>query len=758
MDKLVDSSARAWRAEVVAALVTATMACGGGSGRTVIDPRGTPIGPAAITVSTFWDMVVLACPKIGSRNKPTEMTDRAWENLGKYCAAPEYGKPRLELAFAINREELVEEIVTGNATNALPTISVTDACNATRSQLDRAGGPSERLASVVRAFHDFCASEYRSRSEFKALAATIKSGAKADDASAQLLVSFTTRLRSEMLSPTREAVTPASVTSLGGLATNLVDTALRGLAQFLLKRAEVELRTFAIEKMRKIAQCDDDVPRSRLLANSCYFLGKGEATLGTGFGPGLRAAFANDLLALPRNLIREFAAAGNEKQLLLRLALEGAAVLVEDPEPMQIVVRAETLSRKSGVESFQCNAGKLPNMCEEAKAGLFLAATIAREILTDGKEIRLDAETLIKRLDERLDIVLENINDSTEAHKHLTSLKLYLEAQKDRSVAWQALVGQMREDVKFTIEAFTRARHALNLGAAPTPEDVAIAFVAATRHALTGIDRALAISDCLREVARTLRPARCTATRTRIPPRLLDLMQAIERKDLVAVMAAGLDLARGAIVQAELDAHVTSDMLRLLSFGAELANAKNPEEAEAAIEAVAMPPGGWKEKRKRDILSITSLVGLAVGLERVAGDQRTGFTPAMLGAVGFDYSHPVLDNKCTLGVYLTVIDLGGLLNVRTTDNNPDDGEEGTIEETSPVGFAQVFAPGLGLRFGIWETPLVAMVGAQIVPNGRTVVDDQGTPMDMTDDTSDEKANIRLMLSLSVDVTLWSWSR
>lgn len=736
-------------------------------------PSGPVLAPVTVEVSAFWEVLdQQACPKVAAvgSTRPAGVTTADWTELARYCSSPASTRPSLELAGRSDREAVLHLIVTGKA------LDLRALCAVTREKLDKAGTPDQSLAKASAALDLLCTAPPTSLEALRTSAAFDAFATELDEVRATASATTTILLEFEQGLSTivdeRRGITDAVTggVSIGGLASSMIDSALRGLAQFLVKRAELELRTYAIDKLRTIAECTKDTVRHRLVADTCMFLGSDTGTLPAGFGPGLRAAFARDLTALPARLVREAPAEGGASQLVARVALEGAAVLLEDPEPMQLVVRVEELAHKDRPESFTCaKAVAKPAdasepdeeaTCLEAKASLFFAATMAREILTDGVVIRVTGDNLLDRLRARLKVVLDATADTTSLHKSLATLYAELSRVGDTQALadWRALTRQLRGDVETAIASFREARRGLATPADATPAQRVKAAAVAVRHALRGIDQTLAIADCVKQVASTRRPERCTTSRTRIPARLGDLLDAIASNDLSGVMASALDLARGALLSKRFTAYITPDMARLLSFAAELANAKTPDEAAAAIEAIAMPPGGWKEKRRRNFFSITGLVGAGGGGELVPG-AGAGWkgTASLVGAVGLDVNfHTPCSWFPSVGLFVPVLDLGGLLNIGDGTTTADAGKSTTIGDAAPVGFAQVFAPGVGLRVGLGNSPLVLLFDAQVVPNGRAVTSDAGTPMDPTDDTTEQRTYYRATASLAVDVTIWAF--
>lgn len=722
---------------VVAVAVLAASACGPKAARdTAVAPTYRDLYPTTVTISTFYDDVDRACPAIGAAKAAPIVEASVWADLTAYCRAAPRDPSTLLLARDPGRARTLaltmqcsSSTLAGVARTAVNTAALNvmgDLCAHVSKVSD---ADLERLADAIAAIMD----------------------TTPGDGAVKVLTDFMAHARPEA---SRDLASVAGLTGVD--LTSIADVAIKGLAQFLVKRAELELRVYAIDKMRKAGQCDKALDTSvvhGLLVSTCEFLGGDTGTLPAGFGPGLRAAFAQDIAALPRNLARQVPAEGGASELIMRVALESAAIVVDDPDPMQIVVRVQILADVTGDGAFTCTGkGKGLQGCLDTKATLYAGAELARIILSDGDPIRLTPEMLFEGFGQRLVALRKHVAPESTLGRAIDAL-LPAGSTVD-STAWKVFFGHLDNDAAKVIDGLRAAHGALaKVSATSTDLERAQAVVDATRFGTRAIDRAVAIAACLSSATTIASPPSCATDRVYLPGQLADFLDALRRKDLGGVMAMGLAMTRGAL-GTSFTTYVPTDVARLLSFGAELASAKDSKEAEAAIEAIAMAPGGYKEKRKRDFFSVTGLVGAGVGVERVSGAERsTGFTAGLMGAVGIDYNHHFAKSAWTVGGYLTVLDLGGIINLRSADQTAD----GEVAAEPTVGFAQVFSPGIGIRFGIGDSPLVLLLGGQVIPRGRTITtSDGGTPNDTSDDTTSTRSAVRLMASLGVDVTIWAF--
>jgi hypothetical protein len=109
-----------------------------------------------------------------------------------------------------------------------------------------------------------------------------------------------------------------------------------------------------------------------------------------------------------------------------------------------------------------------------------------------------------------------------------------------------------------------------------------------------------------------------------------------------------------------------------------------------------------------------------------------------------------------------VFDLGTLASLRTSARRMPlqraDGTTGSadISATTPAGASQFFAPGLFLRFGLGETPIVLGLGASVVPSGRRIREVADPARPGAELVSEEANVVRAMLFLAVDLTLLSF--
>jgi hypothetical protein len=130
----------------------------------------------------------------------------------------------------------------------------------------------------------------------------------------------------------------------------------------------------------------------------------------------------------------------------------------------------------------------------------------------------------------------------------------------------------------------------------------------------------------------------------------------------------------------------------------------------------------------------------------------------LVGALGLDVSFPV--RASTLGFYVSVVDLGGLLSLPLGDAavrlRGADGVErtATLDVTSRISPEQVLSPGLYFRWGIGRSPFVLAAGASMIPFGRRVQEARAQGDAGATPFSADASVFRVGAMLAVDLTLF----
>jgi hypothetical protein len=192
---------------------------------------------------------------------------------------------------------------------------------------------------------------------------------------------------------------------------------------------------------------------------------------------------------------------------------------------------------------------------------------------------------------------------------------------------------------------------------------------------------------------------------------------------------------------------------RYLPILGELAEANSADEVEKILQAAAAPVGSWRGKRGAGNHSVTinGYLGAKGGWEWL-GDggvpTASSFHYGIYAPIGFEATMGICKSS-SLGLFLSVLDLGAIVDFRTNSETQTQGsgmEAATVEKAPRVGLAQVFSPGLSVVWGIPTVPLVLGVGGSVTPRLRRVTF-VGT------DTKEEAAAFQVAAFLAVDVTI-----
>ncbi|MFO0563507.1 MAG: hypothetical protein U0269_36120 [Polyangiales bacterium] len=509
--------------------------------------------------------------------------------------------------------------------------------------------------------------------------------------------------------------------SFGGLPTpaGMLDLAVQGLAQLIVQRAQAELEAFAIDSLRSTL-CSERV--RPWFEHTCDFLGPGgDTTLRVSVGQGLRAAFQSDVLALPTRALSTLPRSGNARSLTALLYFDLLAAWVQNPDPRYAASRVLTLGEawEPASDAPEPRRTREVNASRSARdavlaAGLLLSAATNRDVFD-----RLPDSAFIPLVSAMLD------RDLTDADRRKTRV-------------FRAALSQYRsigQGVRVT------GRGAVELNATRA--------AAALR----------AVIDLLNAAVDLACTDRTIAAMVALPGRMPELIVAISRGDLPRIV---VETTR-ALAALSVSFGLPEPVVRGLVLAAEVASAQSPEQVRTALEAVVAPVGSWRMKRRRPMVSLGALVGVGGGAEwTLAGggiiDPRPVGSVALLGAVGLDVSFPV--RSSTLGGFLSVVDLGGLMSLPTGELQATVlGEDGSMRsslfEVSPrVSPEQVLSPGLYFRWGIFNTPLVLAVGGSVTPLARHVQELRTGGSMMGSVISRDVSVLRAGVFLSADVTLF----
>lgn len=251
--------------------------------------------------------------------------------------------------------------------------------------------------------------------------------------------------------------------------------------------------------------------------------------------------------------------------------------------------------------------------------------------------------------------------------------------------------------------------------------------------------------------------------RTKLPlDRLKTLIPSVAES--IGLMAAN-EYAKGTLMLLKLVPALTKDrseeaieklkssLLRLVPLATALAQAKNAEGVKKALESAAAPVGTWRLKRRSHMISIGALVGVNGGYELPVRPSmaESSLTFGVYASLGIDFSwHCSATEKCpsTFGVFLSVIDVGTVLSYH---HSIGDDETLDTDNTPKISLAQVFSPGVYLRWGVCNTPLVVGAGVSLAPRLLSVTEtDNGT---VNTEERKDRTVFRFMAFFAVDIPI-----
>ncbi len=165
-------------------------------------------------------------------------------------------------------------------------------------------------------------------------------------------------------------------------------------------------------------------------------------------------------------------------------------------------------------------------------------------------------------------------------------------------------------------------------------------------------------------------------------------------------------------------------LLKYGSFMAALVESESPEQAHAAIETIALPPGSYSIKREsRFYTSLNGYLGGFYGREIIDGaDNGNDFFDfnnlALTAPVGvyFGWGNwgKNLKNPWSFGFSIPLVDLGNIASYRFTSGDDQ------VESIPTIQLKDIVSPGAFLEFGIGGTPLSLGLGAQLGARLRSV--------------------------------------
>jgi len=508
----------------------------------------------------------------------------------------------------------------------------------------------------------------------------------------------------------------AAPISLGSLSDQLI----RGMAEFLAKRAKEEaLRYLRDELKKQLCEGDDkdDSVRVRKAAfsNVCLAL----ETLDDGMsleaiGSYIRAAAEKDLRKLPDialDYIEQAKPASASVAFSARAGLAYFEAVRHGRHPLEVLYSFGELPLRS------CEAGT----CAVPSQALRLASALAYALRQGGEDWQQAFDSTLAVQDRPVVAVALVLL----AEARLTNLGA------PRSLGFQVVVADLNRIVLDPLGLVTDAVALVTSWQALEKRLKGELSSEARRDAL-----AETMVECAERATRLVE----TFDRVRtgaVNPTVTKAMAQARTFVSVAASAVRRDYADAVVVTlAQLkDTHASSlpaPLTKYLPLVVEIASAQSSNDVAAAFDAYAAPIGTYKLKYERAMVSINGFLGAHYGWEKLnsGGVKGTHTIVGGFAPIGVHASFPI-KKWVHLGVLLSVADLGAVTTAQTDDDEPLEGElEGADPMTTPkasaaakIGFEQVFSPGAYLVVGIARTPFVAGFGASLSPELREVQQD-----------------------------------
>jgi len=197
------------------------------------------------------------------------------------------------------------------------------------------------------------------------------------------------------------------------------------------------------------------------------------------------------------------------------------------------------------------------------------------------------------------------------------------------------------------------------------------------------------------------------------------------------------------------DKILPEQVIKYLPLIVEIGRAGSSEEVAKVLEIAAAPVGSYREKYKRQMISVTGIFGGAAGREfyQVKNQDQNRNAFSLFAPLGIHATFPIEKGRwggklpvwdTHLGGFLSVIDFGPYLSYSP--------EQGDLKSESNLGFQQVLAPGLYLTLGPTgmrqKYPLLLGFGAEYNPSLRK------------SEGGDNVSVIRVQAFVGIDLTLF----
>jgi hypothetical protein len=190
------------------------------------------------------------------------------------------------------------------------------------------------------------------------------------------------------------------------------------------------------------------------------------------------------------------------------------------------------------------------------------------------------------------------------------------------------------------------------------------------------------------------------------------------------------------------------DFTKYASFAANVAGAKNSDDIENAIQAIALPSGSSQIKREsRFNADLNGYVGLYGGWDQLSAIPNSGALSygitAPLG-LGFSWGHRFLfwgtRNPWSTSLFFSVIDLGAITSFRAHNDS--------ISQIPTVQLKDIVSLGAFVSLGIPYAPVSINIGVQGGPNLHSV--------NSTYNDYRNASSVRYSVSICIDIPLFNF--
>lgn len=188
------------------------------------------------------------------------------------------------------------------------------------------------------------------------------------------------------------------------------------------------------------------------------------------------------------------------------------------------------------------------------------------------------------------------------------------------------------------------------------------------------------------------------------------------RLNMEATIRRGL-----ASIPQQTNAQLNSNVVSLIHFVNDMAEAKDAGDVETAIEAFVLPAGSYAIKRKaRYNFSLNSYPGILASLEYSPGEGQS-FSTGFTAPVGLSLSWGNQKQR-SLGVFLSIIDIGAVTRLRLDNSD-------ATSALPEFNFENILAPGVYFTYGFRNSPLSLYLGGQYGPKLRVITNGEAKNYD-----------------------------